>query len=159
MKKSIIILFFLSGITTCFSQVTVSKYFDNKIQKAYYQNWVAGVRGGGGGTGFYIEFTEKLPKDFVLAQVYFRNKKAKITDSGNNIYSANIYRNTNQRPQDDITDDANISQKEEITKAPFPISENEAIIEYTYKNKKRYYKILNIEEKEMLMYPSARPRN
>ena len=160
MKKNVIILlFFLSGITTCFSQVVISKYFDSKIQKTYYQNWVAGVRGGGGGIGFYIEFTDKLSKDFVLTQLYFRNKKVKITASENNIYSANIAKNINQRPQDEITDDANISRKEEMTKTPFPISENEAIIEYTYKNQKRYYKISKIEEKEMLAYPSARPRN
>lgn len=159
MKKSVIILFFLSSITTCFSQVVVSKYFDAKIKSAYYQNWVAGVRGGGGGTGFYIEFTEKLPKDFVITKLYFRNKISKITASENNLYLANFARNINKRPQDEIADDANVSQKEEITKTPFPISENEAILEYTYKGQKRYYKISKIEEKEMLAYPSAKPRN
>jgi hypothetical protein len=160
MKKNvIIILFFLSGITSCFSQIVISKYFDTKIQKAYYQNWVAGVQGGGSGTNFTIEFTEKLSKDFVLTQLYFRNNKGKITKSTDNVFFANLTRNINRRIQNEITDDANISQKEEIIKTPFPISENEAILEYTYKNKKRYYKISKIEEKEMLMYPSARPRN
>lgn len=160
MKKSaIILLFFLSGITTCFSQVVISKYFDTKIKKAYYQSWVAGVRGGGGGTNFSIEFKEKLSKDFVLNQLYFRSNKGKITKLTDNVYFTNQVRNINRREQEEITDDANISQKEEITKTPFPISENEAILEYTYKNQKRYYKISKIEEKEMLMYPSARPIN
>lgn len=160
MKKSVIILlFFLSGITTSFSQVVISKYFDTKIQKVYYQNWVAGVRGGGGGTNFFIEFKEKLSKDFVLNQLYFRSNKGKITKSTDNVYFTNQVRNINRREQEEITDDANISQKEEITKIPFPISENEAILEYTYKNMKRYYKISKIEEKEMLMYPSAKPIN
>jgi hypothetical protein len=160
MKKSVIILlFFLSGITTCFSQVVISKYFDTKIQKVYYQNWVAGVRGGGGGTNVSIEFTEKPSKDFVLNHLYFRNKKAKITESTDNVYFVNIVRDINRRVNDEITDDANASQKEEIIKTPFPISENEAILEYTYKKMKRYYKISKIEEKEMLLYPSAKPRN
>ena len=160
MKKIIIILiFFYSCTISCFSQIVISKYFDSKIQKAYYQNWVAGVQGGGGGTNFSIEFKEKLSKDFVLNQLYFRSNKGKITKSTDNVYSTNQVRNINRREQDEITDDANISQKEEITKTPFPISDNEAIIEYTYKNQKRYYKISKIEEKEMLMYPSARPRN
>jgi hypothetical protein len=160
MKKNvIIILFFLSGIASCFSQIVISKYFDTKIQKAYYQNWVAGVQGGGGGTNFTIEFAEKLSEDFVLNQLYFRNNKGKITKLTDNVFFANLTRNINRKIQNEITDDANISQKEEIIKTPFPISENEAILEYTYKNKKRYYKISKIEEKEMLMYPSARPRN
>ena len=160
MKKSIIILlFFLSGITTCFSQVVISKYFDTKIQKVYYQNWVAGVRGGGGGTNVFIEFKEKPSKDFALNQLYFRNKKVKITESTDNVYFANIVRDINRRVKDEVTDDANISPKENTIKTPFSISENEAILEYTYKNQKRYYKISKIEEKEMLMYPSARPRN
>jgi hypothetical protein len=156
---TLILLFFLSGITTCFSQVVISKYFETKIKKVYYQNWVAGVRGGGGGTGFYIEFTNKLSKDFVLTQLYFRNKKVKITESPDNLYIANLNRNINQRKQDEITDDANDSPKEVIIKTPFPITENEAILEYTYRNMKRYYKISKIEEKEMLMYPSAKPIN
>ncbi len=161
MKKSaIILLFFLSGITTCFSQVVISKYFDTKIQKVQYQNWVAGVRGGGGGTNVSIEFTEKLSKDFILNQLYFRNSKVKITKSADeNVYFANLHRNINQRVKDEITDDANPSEKEKIIKTPFPISENEAILEYTYKNMRRYYKISKIEEKEMLMYPSAKPIN
>lgn len=160
MKKNVIILlFFLSGITSCFSQIVISKYFDTKIQKAYYQNWVSGVQGGGGGTNVTIEFTEKLSKDFVLNQLYFKNNKGKITKSTDNVFFVNLTRNINRGIQNEITDDANISQKEEIIKTPFPISENEAILEYTYKNKKRYYKISKIEEKEMFMYPSARPRN
>ena len=160
MKKSVIILlFFLSGITTCFSQVVISKYFDTKIQKVYYQNWVAGVRGGGGGTNVSVEFTEKPSKDFVLNQLYFRNRKVKITESTDNVYFSNLVSGVNRRVKDEITDDANNSGKEKIIKTPFPISENEAILEYTYKNMKRYYKISKIEEKEMLMYPSAKPIN
>jgi hypothetical protein len=158
-KKFVILLFILSGTVSCLSQMVISKYFDTKIQKVYYQNWVAGVRGGGGGTNVFIEFKEKPSKDFVLNQLYFRNKKVKITESNDNVYIANIVSDINRRVKDEVTDDANISQKEEIIKTPFPISENEAILEYTYKNKKRYYKISKIEEKEMLMYPSARPIN
>ncbi|WP_395046220.1 hypothetical protein [Flavobacterium sp.] len=160
MKKSVIILlFFFSGITTCFSQVVMSKYFDTKIQKVYYQNWVAGVRGGGGGTNVSIEFTEKPSKHFVLNHLYFRNKKVKVTESTDNVYFANLVRDINRRVNDEITDDANPSEKEKRIKTPFPISEKEAILEYTYKNMKRYYKISKIEEKEMLMYPSAKPIN
>ncbi len=92
--------------------------------------------------------------------MYFRNSKVKITKSADeNVYFANLHRNINQRVKDEITDDANPSEKEKIIKTPFPISENEAILEYTYKNMRRYYKISKIEEKEMLMYPSAKPIN
>ena len=160
MKKSIIVLlFFLSGITTSFSQVVISKYFDTKIQNVYYQNWVAGLKGGGGGTNIYIEFIEKPSKDFVLNQLYYRNTKIKIAESTNNIYVANLVRAVNRNVKVELTDDATISQKKEIIKTPFPISENEAILEYTYKSRKRYYKISKINEKEMLFYPSARPRD
>jgi hypothetical protein len=45
------------------------------------------------------------------------------------------------------------------TDLPFVLKKDEAILEFTVKNKIQLYKIKNIPEKELLAYPSARPRN
>ena len=46
-----------------------------------------------------------------------------------------------------------------LEKFPFKLENNEAVLSYEYNNKMHYYKIANIEEKEMIAYPSSNPNN
>lgn len=158
MKKNIIILLFtLSCLTSCSAQKTISKYFDNKIQQADSESWVAGVRGGGSGRNLTIVLKNKLPKEITLVQVYFSNSLAKPTKISETQYQVSFKGQANwQRNYEPETDG---QPKVTTIEPPFKIENNEAILEYTYKNQKRYFKILNIKEKEPLYYPSAKPRN
>lgn len=158
MKKNIIILLsFLSCLTSCLGQKTISTYFNNKIQQAYSESWVAGVRGGGSGRNLTIELKNKLPKDITPIQVYFSKSLAKTTKISDTQYQVSFRGQANwERGNESETD----SQPKIITiEPPFKIKDNEAILEYTYKNQIRYFKISNIKEKEPLYYPAVKPRN
>ena len=158
MKKHIIILsILLSQLTSCSAQKSLSTYFDNKIQQAYSEHWVAGVRGGGSGTSFTIEFNKMLPEDIALVQVYFLNNKAKITKITETRYQASITGQANwERKEMPETDG---QPKVTIVESPIKIEDNEAVLEYTHKGVKKHYKISPVKEKEPLYYPSVRPRN
>ena len=43
-------------------------------------------------------------------------------------------------------------------KIPFQLNENEAVVSYFENDKMVYYKISNIEEKEILAYPQSNPK-
>ena len=45
------------------------------------------------------------------------------------------------------------------TRFPFKLENNEAVLSYEYHNKMYYYKISNIEEKQLIAYPSRNPNN
>lgn len=48
--------------------------FPVKIDEVYFENWVAGIRGGGSGTNFYIRFSQVLFTEIKIQQLYFRGK-------------------------------------------------------------------------------------
>ena len=73
----ILALFFLTFISLQNCANKVQEKFPIGITKVYHQRWVAGVRGGGSGTGFYITFEKELPNDIELNQLYFRKGVAK----------------------------------------------------------------------------------
>lgn len=161
--KTILLLF----ATVLFSQncskqvgdYTIQKTFPASIQEVYFQNWVAGVQGGGAGTYFYIEFKEKLSKDINLHQVYFRNKKSVVKQESEKLYNVLFLSEANQRTETGSSDENQQKSDATVIHPPFPINENEAVLEYSYKGKKQWYKLTDVKEHEMLAYPSARPGN
>ena len=126
-----------------------------KIKEVYYQKWVAGIQGGGSGVNFHIEFSERLPKDMVLNQLYFRERKDSVRMIDEKNYEATFSGTANLKQGNDADDFV----KTKTVKAPIRISGNEAVLEFTQNGKRKLFKIKNITEKEMLAYPSARPRN
>ncbi len=127
-----------------------------EIQDIYFQNWVGGQQRTGGGTNFVIQFKSALPADINLKSVFFRGKSANFETKPNNQFVAYY----TYKPKNDmiLEDDAT---KEYGNQAP-DLSQTEATSAEIFfiKNEKTYsYKVENIKEKEMLAYPSARPRN
>lgn len=151
----IIYLFLLTLLSAQNCANKIQEKFPIGISKVYHQRWVAGVRGGGSGTGFYITFEKELPNDIQLNQLYFRNGIAQHNKISETEFMFSFVGNANF--ENELQSDVPSKQKD--IEPPFKIEENEAILEYTQKGKKKYYKITNIEEKEMLAYPSARPQN
>lgn len=155
MKTLYLSLLVLLSVQNCANKMQDN--FPVPIIEAYHQHWVAGVRGGGSGTGFYITFEKELPKDIELNQLYFRNgvaKANKITDAQ---YMFSFVGKANFQRGNEILSDAP-PKTNDIT-PPFKIEDSEAILEYTQKGEKKYFKITDAKEKEMLAYPSAKPRN
>src|SRR5688572_306108 len=150
--KTILLLFatvlFSQNCSKQMGRHDFQKTFPVSIQEVYFQKWVAGIQGGGAGTYFYIDFKDKLPKDIVLHQVYFRNNKNAVKQESEKLYKVEFPSKENQ-----LKTDAPASN------TPFPVNESEAVLEYSYKGKKQWYKLADVKEHEMLAYPSARPRN
>ncbi|WP_136667543.1 hypothetical protein [Flavobacterium sp. H122] len=155
MKSLYLILVLILSVQNCSNQI--QDKFPAAVKEVYHQHWIGGVQGGGSGTGFYIEFKTKLPETIVLKQLYFRNGLAQANKTSETQYLFNFVGKANwdRRGELEISD---VPAPKTIN-PPYPIKENEAILEYLYKGERKYFKISNVKEKEMLAYPSARPRN
>jgi hypothetical protein len=157
--KSILIflIFFLAQTCSKAPYKLMSKSdLPTEIQDMYFQNWVGGQEHTGGGTNFVIQFKSALPADIKLKNVFFRGKSADFETKPNNQYVAYF----TYKPKNDmiLEDDAT---KEYGNQAP-DLSQTEATSAEIFfiKNEKTYsYKVAAVKEKEMLAYPSAKPRN
>lgn len=155
MKSLYLILVAILSIQNCSNQI--QDKFPIPIKEVYHQHWVGGIQGGGSGTGFYIEFGEKLPETIVLKQLFFRNGLAQVSKVSESQYLFNFVGTANwgRRGELEISDVP-------VPKAihpPYKIKEDEAILEYLYQGETKYFKLSNVKEKEMLAYPASRPRN
>ena len=151
----ILYLFFLTFLSMQNCSNQMQDKFPVKITEAYHQYWIAGVQGGGSGRSFYITFEKDLPADIEIIQLYFRKRLANAQKVSDNEYFFSFTGTSNFERGDEINTD--IAKKEVIVTPPFTIKDNQAILEYTQKGIKKYFKIINVKEKEMLAYPSARP--
>lgn len=159
MKALNVILLLLLQLSCCNKlAIQETTTFPVKIKEVYYQNWVAGVRGGGSGTNFHIEFEQQLPKDITLNQLYFRGKKDAVQKNGETLYVVAFHGTANLERGEELSSDAPPSEVKKVV-PPISISDDEAVLEFTQNGKRKLYKIKNVTEKEMLAYPSARPRN
>ncbi len=161
--KIILILLTLFLAQTCNKKISESKILENlptEIETVYFQNWVAGQKESGSGTHFFIQFKTSFPEKIKLKKVYFQGQQSDLQLEEENIFTANF---TNQTKQDRILH--NDSEKEfgnkppEIPKTKFDLKPNEAILEFEKDNKILIYKLQDIKQKELLAYPSAKPRN
>ncbi|VXB32239.1 conserved hypothetical protein [Flavobacterium sp. 9AF] len=124
------------------------------IKELYYQKWVAGIKGGGSGIDFYIELKEALNKDIFLENVRYDVYDAIIEKISETSYVAHM-----RTPLNDMILDEN-PQKEYGNQAPATkLKTNEAIITFTVNNKRIVQKFENVKEKELLAYPSMKPKN
>lgn len=157
MKSFLILLFILTQ--TCskapFSKMSKSD-LPSEIQDIYFQNWVGGRLETGGGTNFVIQFKSALPDDIKLKSVFFRGKSADFETKPNNQFVAYY----TYKPKNDLILDEDAT-KEYGNQAPDLTQSNSVSAEIFFiKNEKTYsYKVENVKEKEMLAYPSAKPRN
>jgi hypothetical protein len=127
-----------------------------EIQEMYFQNWVGGQERTGGGTNFVIQFKSELPADIKLKSVFFKGKSADFETKPNNLYVAYY----TYKPKNDMILE-NDATKEYGNQAP-DITQNDSVSAEIFfiKNEKTYsYKVETVKEKEMLAYPSAKPRN
>lgn len=162
MKKITIIVFFLLiGLTSCSSQQEVRTNLPWKTESVYFQRWIGGQERTGSGINFHLKFIEPFSPNFHLKKVYFRNQEANFIKENETTFIARFY----QKPTNsDLILDGNASNEygnsaPEIIKSTFDLKENEAILEFEQDNKTQFFKINSVKEKELLAYPSTRPRN
>lgn len=92
-------------------------------------------------------------KEIELDSVYFRNHKAslkRLDSIGNSLFIGSF--TTSTTPHDYILDSdpkQEFGNKPPVTvsKLPFELNDNEAVVSYFYKDNINYYKILEVKEK------------
>ena len=170
--QKIVFSVFVSIITLSFSQCTSTKktmeigitieLSKESITQVYYQNWVAGVRGGGSGTDLFISKSVVGNKQLVTA--YFKENIVDFdtTTNESSMFIARFKGKANQIYDTNMNAEAinEYGNKVPVNKVEFPfiLRSNEAVVSYLENKKLKYLKLINISKKESLAYPSA-PRN
>ncbi|MEM7185869.1 MAG: hypothetical protein AAF466_04350 [Bacteroidota bacterium] len=149
----------LFGLTGCAGGKDAGYTFEQQppfsLGKVYFQDWVAGVQGGGSGTNVYIHISSYT--DAVeFKDIYFGNKKTKaqIAPQDVDLLVGNF---TNKLRPDVIMDGEPVKEAQntvpEVT--PFQLESNEAILSYLYEDEVKYLLIQNLEKKPLLAYPGT----
>jgi hypothetical protein len=150
MMKGILGLISIACLFCCASKAQITEAFPQKIENVYFQKWIGGQELTGTGTNFFIELKQPLSKEIQLQKIYFQNQDAVCQQVNDTLIAAYFHR----KPNGENNKESAITQKPKYNLLP-----NEAVIEYAYKNKKAFFKIVAIKEKELIAYPSSRPRN
>ena len=123
------------------------------IEKATYNDWVAGVKGGGSGTNVIVTIKELDPNNIEVDSMYFRSRKVKVEIKGSS-YIGRFNSRLNQRQDKVLHSDSKKefgNQVPEVEmKIPFELENNEAVISYKEKGKLKFYKIKLEKGKEQL---------
>lgn len=166
--KIIIVLFSLS-VTSCKCQEQTRNTTNGKENKmaqeeniqfegVYFQKWVAGIQGGGAGITVYLNLKNPLDKAVTFTKlqlkVYETTTIEKIDDLH---YIARINTHTNDL---NLEEDPKKEYGNEIPpKSGVNLKEGQVKIFFTKKGKTHFQLVEDVQEKEMLAYPSMRPEN
>ena len=163
--KSILFLTFMLFIMATFSQCGVTKKLETNapltLGDVYYQQWIAGVQGGGSGINIFTPIISN-PNNIMLDSVYFQGKQAKLEFRNNNVFIGRFKSDINKKKDIVMSSDpyAEYGNKvPEIPKKPaFKLLEDECVVSYKIANKVKYFKIENINKKDVLKFMSAPPK-
>lgn len=157
-----VLLLSLSNCGGTKQQTEVMKLTQNPpfvIAEAFFQNWVAGVEEGGSGTNIHITF-QQIEPTVEIRNLYFRDRilPLKKDTQISTKYTAYL----NHETQRNIIMDADPvmeSQNAPPSLFPFKLKDNEAVIEFWNVDAFNYFKIENLQQKEMLAYPKTNPNS
>ncbi len=153
--------FIIIAILSCSSQKETYKTLPYEVESTYFQRWIGGQEQTGSGINLHLKLKEALPENTTLTNVYFQNKEGLFEKENETTFIARFY----TKPQDKTLILHEDSTKEYGNKAPeiirpeFKLQNNEAMLEFHIGDKIHYYKLVDIKEKELIAYPSTRPRN
>ncbi|WP_268848407.1 hypothetical protein [Flavobacterium aestivum] len=152
-KKYVFLLIFAG-----FSHVVLSQklgtVFPQQIAEVYYQR----CKGDSVviETRFNIRFKKPLSANIQLQKIYFHYQEAGFELKPNTIYVAYFYSKSSK--QDYIMDSDSTKEYGNkpplIAKPKFDLKANEAVVKYLKNGKTYYYKITNVKELPMIVYPT-----
>ena len=159
-----LLVLIMASLSHCSSAQKLQKEPPVNIIQAYYQSWVAGIQGGGSGINLFIEVEDYSKTRIQFDSVYFNGRASKIEiKPGNANLLVGRFSSSSNQKQDIIM--SNKPHEEYGNKppvkpsvAPFDLKKNECVISYSENNKKRYFKIVGIEESRTVYYPSTPPK-
>lgn len=151
-------------ILQCSSSKNASEYNLEKtnpiqFEEPYFQSWIAGIQGGGSGINLYLPSNDTTLK---LDSVYFRGmiSKVKIINTG---YISHFKTNLNQRDDIIMSDEENAEYGNQLPskdeRLPFQLKDNECVISYTEDDITKYFKVINLIEVPIALYPSTAPKD
>ena len=138
------------------SKIDVQKSVDQtQIKEIYSQAWVAGIRGGGAGINVFVNLNTPFEQGLVLEKIQFKTYEAPFEKTNELSYVARI--DTGQNKLKTINVEVTDAEKETVVSEPkINLKEKQAIL-FFKKEGIEYYKIVeNVEEREMIAYPSVR---
>lgn len=125
-----------------------------QIKEIYSQNWVAGVRGGGAGINVFVNLNTPFEEGTVLEKIQFKTYEANFEKTDELRYVARI--NTGQNKLKGNNVEVTDSEDAIPNDSQINLKENQAIL-FFKKEGKEFSKIIeNVEEREMIAYPSVR---
>lgn len=157
-----LILILMTSFTNCSTAQKLQQEAPMEFGDSYFQQWVAGIKGGGSGLNLFIPIIENK-NNVVLDSVYFRGKATKLEKiSGENVQYAGYFKTPHNNDKEIIlSSDMNEEHKNTISvqtySIPFDLKDDECVVTYKINEKTKYFKISNIKEKQPLHYPSAPP--
>ena len=151
--KNLIVIFWVGFLISCGTANKVEAQSEIKVAEAFYQGWVGGVRGGGGGINFHVTLKSELPKGIELKRVIFKGFEVPFNKQDTLNYQAAIITGVNQERFEGDKKSTSSSPKNNTK-----LKDNEAILIYSKNGKEYQQKITNVVEKPALEYPSARPK-
>ena len=152
------------SFSNCSSAQKLQKDPPVTIKNAYYQNWVAGVKGGGSGINLFIEIDDYSKSDIQFDSIFFRGKMSKIETKPDNpnLLIGRFSLSTNQQEDIIMSNEPFAEYGNEIpknkSKIPFELNANECVVSYKDKAKTKYFKLEKIKGIQALNYPSAPPK-
>jgi hypothetical protein len=148
-------------LSQCTSTRKVQTNMPLEIGKAYYQNWIAGIEGGGSGINLYIPITSNV-NHIELDSVYFQNKVTKLELTNKKLAIGHFKTNPNQKKDIIMSNEPYAEYGNQVPgfdkKIPFELKGNQCVISYIERSKTKYFMIDSIIKKQLLAYPS-RPHN
>ena len=109
----LITLIVMINFSSCAGTYKLEKSVRLTIGEVYYQNWVAGVQGGGAGFNIFIPVSDN-PKNIMFDSVYFKGKKAKLEFSNNTIFIGRFKTTKNRIRDINMISDSNDGFSEKI---------------------------------------------
>ncbi|NHN25718.1 hypothetical protein FIA58_008505 [Flavobacterium jejuense] len=124
------------------------------VEEVYYQKWVAGIKGGGSGINFHVILKKPLKNGVILEKVQFESYEGQLIKQSETEYVANIKTNLNDLVLDEDP------KKEYGNKAPLiNLKPKEANLFYQVSGKVAIKNLENVQEKQMMAYPSMKLQN
>ena len=165
-KQSILLILTIFMSVFIFTQCNCTKKTFQKtppftITEAHYQDWIGG-QPGVSGTSVYINLSA-IAKNVIPDSLFFRQSKTKV-DIKNAEEGYLWVANFNTNSDRDRNRNMHIEPSEEygnkppmIESIPFELAEGDAVMSYYTKGKLAYFKLSDLEKKETLFFPTARP--
>ena len=129
-----------------------------KINEAYYQSWVSGVRGGGAGVNVFLDM-DSIPQNVTLDSIYFRGKGTKFeVKEGNKTLLIARFRSVANQKQDIImSNEPQAEYGNQVPKIPqkipFRLKDDECVISYTEGKTTKYFKIDKLIKRRPQAFP------